>query len=66
MVKAKQIALVTGLAWFAWGSGHDWEEARIWAAVVETGRQEDGSVVLPKALHPYLGGTESIPAPAVG
>ena len=46
------------------GSALAW--ARIWAAVVETGRQEDGSVVLPKALHPYLGGTESIPAPAVG
>jgi seryl-tRNA synthetase len=46
------------------GSALAW--ARIWAAVVETGRQEDGSVVLPKALHPYLGGTESIPAPSVG
>jgi seryl-tRNA synthetase len=45
------------------GSALAW--ARIWAAVVETGRQEDGSVVLPKALHPYLGGTESIPAPSV-
>jgi seryl-tRNA synthetase len=25
-------------------------------AVLENGQQEDGSVTLPQALHPYLGG----------
>ncbi|HEY2565070.1 MAG TPA: serine--tRNA ligase [Acidimicrobiales bacterium] len=45
------------------GSALAW--ARIWAAVVETGRQADGSVVLPAALHPYLRGEGVIPAPAV-
>ncbi|MHB1548998.1 MAG: serine--tRNA ligase [Acidimicrobiales bacterium] len=44
------------------GSALAW--ARIWAAVVETGRQEDGSVVLPAVLHPYLGGQGVILAPA--
>jgi len=37
------------------GSALAW--ARIWAALIETGRQPDGSVVLPDALGPYLGGT---------
>ena len=36
------------------GSAIAW--ARVWAALVETGRQPDGSVVLPAALGPYLGG----------
>jgi seryl-tRNA synthetase len=45
------------------GSALAW--ARIWAAVVETGRQADGSVVLPAALHPYLRGEGVITAPAV-
>jgi Cu+-exporting ATPase len=27
------IALFTGIAWFAWGSGHHWEEARTWSAI---------------------------------
>ncbi len=36
------------------GSALAW--ARIWAALVETGRQADGSVVLPEVLAPYLGG----------
>ena len=36
------------------GSALAW--ARIWAALVETGRQEDGSVVLPEVLAPYLAG----------
>jgi len=35
---------------------------RVWAALVETGRQPDGSVVLPAALHPYLRGATGIPA----
>jgi Cu+-exporting ATPase len=29
------IALFTGIAWFAWGTGHHWEEARIWSAVAK-------------------------------
>jgi seryl-tRNA synthetase len=36
------------------GSALAW--ARIWAALVETGRRADGAVVLPDALAPYLGG----------
>jgi len=42
------------------GSALAW--ARIWAALVETGRQCDGSVVLPEVLHPYLRGEGVIPA----
>ncbi|HAM02483.1 MAG TPA: serine--tRNA ligase [Acidimicrobiaceae bacterium] len=36
------------------GSALAW--ARIWAALVETGRRGDGSVELPAVLGPYLGG----------
>ncbi len=42
------------------GSALAW--ARIWAALVETGRREDGSVELPGVLAPYLGGQTVIPA----
>ena len=42
------------------GSALAW--ARIWAALVETGRQADGSVVLPEVLAPYLRGEVVIPA----
>ncbi len=42
------------------GSALAW--ARIWAALVETGRQADGSVVLPEVLGPYLRGEMVIPA----
>jgi seryl-tRNA synthetase len=35
------------------GSGLAW--ARVWAALVENGRQPDGSVVLPEVLAPYFG-----------
>jgi seryl-tRNA synthetase len=42
------------------GSALAW--ARIWAALVETGRQADGSVVLPGVLAPYLRGETVIPA----
>jgi seryl-tRNA synthetase len=42
------------------GSALAW--ARIWAALVETGRQADGSVVLPAVLAPYLRGETVIPA----
>jgi len=43
------------------GSALAW--ARIWAALVETYRQSDGSVVLPDVLSPYLGGRSTISAP---
>jgi seryl-tRNA synthetase len=36
---------------------------RIWAALVETYRQPDGSVVLPELLAPYLRGSTTIPCP---
>jgi seryl-tRNA synthetase len=36
------------------GSALAW--ARIWAALIETGRCSDGSVALPAALSPYVGG----------
>jgi seryl-tRNA synthetase len=44
------------------GSALAW--VRIWAALVEKGRQPDGSVVLPEALRPYLRGEAVIPAGA--
>jgi seryl-tRNA synthetase len=40
------------------GSALAW--ARIWAALVETYRQPDGSVTLPDVLAPYLGGRTTI------
>ena len=40
------------------GSALAW--ARIWAALVETYRQPDGSVQLPEVLSPYLGGQTKI------
>jgi len=36
---------------------------RVWAALVETCRQPDGSVRLPEALVPYMRGAEVIPSP---
>ena len=37
---------------------------RVWAALVEVHRGEDGSVSLPEPLHPYLrGATEIVPPP---
>jgi len=35
---------------------------RVWAALVESCRQPDGSIRLPEALHPYLRGATSIAA----
>jgi seryl-tRNA synthetase len=35
---------------------------RVWAALVETHRQADGSIRLPEALHPYMRGDTTIPA----
>jgi seryl-tRNA synthetase len=46
------------------GSAIAW--ARVWAALIESGRQADGSVVLPAALAPYLGGRTVIEAPRAG
>ena len=43
------------------GSALAW--ARIWAALVETGRQADGSVHLPEVLAPYLKGQLIIEVP---
>ncbi len=43
------------------GSALAWP--RIWAALVENGRQEDGSVRLPEVLAPYLGGELLLKAP---
>jgi seryl-tRNA synthetase len=43
------------------GSALAW--ARIWAALVETGRQPDGSVRLPGCLAPYFGDDLVLPAP---
>ncbi|MEO8697508.1 MAG: serine--tRNA ligase, partial [Acidimicrobiales bacterium] len=31
---------------------------RVWAALVETYRQPDGSILMPEALHPYLRGVQ--------
>jgi seryl-tRNA synthetase len=36
---------------------------RVWAAIVETHRQPDGSVAIPDVLHPYMRGAETIPPP---
>jgi seryl-tRNA synthetase len=36
------------------GSGLGW--ARVWSAIVENGRQADGSVRLPECLGPYYAG----------
>ena len=37
---------------------------RLVVAILENGQQADGSIVLPKALVPYMGGNERIAAPA--
>ncbi|MBN1268960.1 MAG: serine--tRNA ligase [Kiritimatiellae bacterium] len=37
--------------------------ARMFVAVVENGQQADGSVLLPEALWPYMGGVQRIEAP---
>ncbi|MBO0223030.1 serine--tRNA ligase, partial [Vibrio parahaemolyticus] len=33
---------------------------RTWIAILENYQQEDGSVIIPKALRPYMGGIERI------
>ncbi len=43
------------------GSALAWP--RIWAALMENGRQEDGTVMLPECLAPYLGGELLLKAP---
>jgi seryl-tRNA synthetase len=40
------------------GSAMAW--SRIWPAILETHRQPDGSIELPKVLHPYFGGATAI------
>ncbi len=40
------------------GSALAW--GRVWAALVESNRQSDGSVVLPDVLAPYMGGNTTI------
>lgn len=37
--------------------------ARLVVAILENGQQADGSVMLPEAIHPYMGGLERISAP---
>jgi len=36
---------------------------RTLVAVLEQNQQADGSVIVPEALRPYMGGIERIPAP---
>ena len=36
---------------------------RVWAALVETHRRDDGSIALPRVLWPYFRGARSIPGP---
>ncbi len=36
---------------------------RVWAGLVETHRRPDGSIAVPGALVPYMGGIEHIPVP---
>ena len=36
---------------------------RVWAALVETHRQPDGSIVMPEVLHPYLRGVQHFGRP---
>ncbi len=43
------------------GSALAW--ARIWAVLVETYRQIDGSVAIPEVLRPYMRNLEKIPSP---
>ena len=42
------------------GSALAWP--RIWAALVETHRRPDGTVAVPEALRPYLGGADTMPS----
>ena len=37
---------------------------RVWAAIVETYRQPDGSIKMPEVLHPYLSGLTNIKPPS--
>ncbi len=33
---------------------------RVWAAIIENCRNDDGSVTVPEALHPYMRGITTI------
>jgi seryl-tRNA synthetase len=57
-VRYRTSAGATALVHTVNGSALAW--ARIWAALVETYRQADGSVVLPDVLAPYLAGQTTI------
>jgi seryl-tRNA synthetase len=35
---------------------------RVWSAIIENFRNPDGSVTIPKVLHPYMRGATTIPA----
>jgi len=37
---------------------------RLMVAIIENGQQADGSIKLPEAIVPYMGGIDTIPAPA--
>lgn len=37
---------------------------RVWAGIVETYRQPDGSIRIPDVLQPYMGGVTEIPVPS--
>ena len=39
---------------------------RAWAAILENFQQEDGSIIIPGVLRPYMGGLEVIRPPVVG
>jgi seryl-tRNA synthetase len=52
----------SGLAFVHTLNGSALAPGRPWAAMVETGRQPDGSISIPECLHPYLGGAALIPA----
>ena len=39
---------------------------RALVAILENGQQEDGSVIIPEALRPYMGGTEALVPPKRG
>jgi seryl-tRNA synthetase len=61
-VRYRQADGSTALVHTVNGSALAW--ARIWAALVETYRQADGSIQLPEALSAYLGGQTTIRARA--
>jgi seryl-tRNA synthetase len=47
-------------AWQPAGSGSGLAVGRTVVALLENGQQQDGTVVLPPAIRPYLGGLERL------